>query len=122
MPEVYEHLAVQDLLELLPGERLWKLFCFRTADGPTASLEHRIYTKCKPDGVLALITFAVQGPVGGPTLRSRIAHVPEISQGDLDHIIDRIRSQTDTSATEYQEVDLSHLPSLSEQWTYLQRL
>ena len=59
--EILDDLNVHNLLSLGPGERLWKLYCFRTV-GHATGLRHRIYTKQKADGRLALVTFAVHNP------------------------------------------------------------
>jgi hypothetical protein len=108
-------LVGEDLLELMPDERLWKLFCFASEDGRETGLRQRIYTKLKPDGRLAMLTFAVHSPAPGQTVRSGILKVPDLSIEALDHIIEQIRVQTGASGDEYQEIDLSGVPSLPDQ-------
>ncbi len=118
-----------DLLDLQPGERLWKLYCFRTADHATG-LRHRIYTKRKPNGRLALITFAVHNPPdarnganGHPApkaVRSGIARVPDLSVEDLDRIIVAIRRQIQATPETCEEVDLSHFATLQDQIAWLE--
>jgi hypothetical protein len=108
-------LVDDDLLELAGGERLWKLYCFVADDSQESGLRHRIYTKRKPDGRLALVTFAVHSPAPGVRARSGIAKVPDLSIDALEHIIDAIRQQTGASDHNYQEIDLSTARTLSDQ-------
>jgi hypothetical protein len=102
-----------DLLHLAPGERLWKLYIFRPAAGRAKRLEHRIYTKLKPDGRLALVTFAIHTPLPGQCARSSIARVADLSVDNLSQIIQAIRRQT--GADECEELDLSEVATLEEQ-------
>jgi len=108
-------LVTDDLLALGSGERFWKLYCFHSAAGTATGLEHRIYTKVKPDGRLALVTFAVHTPTEGRSVRSALARVPDLSADHLERLITAIHSQTGAAADDYAELDLSDLPTLDEQ-------
>jgi len=120
--EILFDLLHENLLGLLPGERLWKLYCFRRIDH-ASRLRHRIYTKQKANGRLELITFAAHNPLrnddggGGvnyaPGVRSALARVPDLSASDLDHLIAAMRAEA--SADECDEIDLTVYPSLDEQ-------
>lgn len=120
--EVLVDLIEHDLLGLIRGERLWKLYCFRKPEH-TSRLRHRIYTKQKANGQLALVTFAAHNPprengdTGGcddaPAVRSALARVPDLSTGELEQLISSLRAQT--SADVCEEIDLSIYPSLDEQ-------
>jgi len=112
----------EDLLELMPDERLWKLYCFASDDGRETDLRQRIYTKQKPDGRLVMLTFAVHSPVPGHSARSGILKVPDLSIEALDHIIEQIRVQTGASGDEYQEIDLSSVATLPDQIHRLEQL
>jgi DNA-binding GntR family transcriptional regulator len=112
--EVLSDLRDADLLHLAPGERLWKLYCFQAADGQATRLRHRIYTKVKADGRLALVTFAVHTPAAGRSVRSNIARVADLPAEALDRIIEAIRAQT-RAAEGFEAIDLSHLPDLDAQ-------
>jgi hypothetical protein len=114
-PDVLSDLSQRDLLQLAPGERLWKLFCFCPAQEQATALQHRIYTKLKADGHLALVTFAIHTPVKGRSARSGIARVPDLSTSALEHIIETIRRETQARPNEYHEMDLSDLATLKEQ-------
>jgi hypothetical protein len=109
-----------DLLRLEPDERLWKLWVFRPAAGRATRLEHRIYSKQKPNGQLAMITFAMHTPNGEQAARSNIARVPDIAPKDLEHIIESIRQQTQGAGDDYEEIDLSGMATLDEQLAHLQ--
>ncbi len=106
-------LISDDLLRLLPGEHPWRLYIFRPAAGQATHLEHRIYTIRKPDGRLALVTFAVHTPAEGRAVRSGVARVPDLGASDLDRIIAAIRRQV--QAVECEEVDLSDVEMVEEQ-------
>jgi hypothetical protein len=112
-------LTEDSLIEFGPGERLWKLFCFRPAAGQATRLEHRIYTKVKPDSHLGLVTFAVHSPVPGKPVRSGIARVADLPPEALDRIIHAIREETHVGPEEDAEIDLSSIASLDEQLAYL---
>jgi hypothetical protein len=116
---VLADISARGPVQLGPGERLWKVYVFRPASGRATRLEHRIYSKLKPGGHLALVTFAAHQPNGGAEVRSGIARVPDLSCEDLGRIIDSIRRQTNAGEDEYHVVDLSHLASLPEQVEYL---
>lgn len=119
LDEILSDLVDQNLLELQPGERLWKLYCFRDADHPTG-LRHRIYTKKKADGRLALLTYAVHNPPAEGAdandtrpVRSALARVPDLSPADLDRLIAAMRAQAGSDICE--EVDLSGQNQLADQ-------
>jgi hypothetical protein len=65
-------IAELDLLQLGPGERPWKLYCFRPAAGRATHLEHRIYTKLKAGDDRRLLSF--------PRSRCKIA-LPLLTEG-----------------------------------------
>jgi hypothetical protein len=115
-PEVRADLLANNLLHIVPGERLWKLYCFWSAEGRTTQLRHRIYTKLKNDGRLALVTFAVHTPVAGRAVRSNIVRVPDLPIEALDRIIAAITAQTHTPREEIDELDLSEVGTLEEQF------
>lgn len=117
-----------DLLDLQPGERLWKLYCFRVPNHPTG-LRHRVYTVRKTDGRLALTTFAVHNPPNGrdgenghahpKPVRSGIARVPDLSAADLDSLIAAVQRQAQAAACE--EINLTAFGTLQEQVSWLER-
>ena len=108
-----------NLLHIEPGERLWKLYRFWAAEGRSTQLRHRIYTKLKTDGRLALVTFAVHTPVAGRSVRSNIVRVPDLPVEALDRIIAAITAQTHTPSEEIDELDLSEITTLKEQFRQL---
>jgi hypothetical protein len=126
--EILDDLTVNNLLSLESGERLWKLYCFRTA-GHATGLRHRIYTKQKADGRLALVTFAMHNPpetpgngrsgMGRRAVRSGIARVPDLSPLDLDRVIAAVRAQAQAASDLCEEADLSAVETLDEQIAWL---
>jgi hypothetical protein len=112
-------LLSDNLQHVEPGERLWKLYCFWAAEGRATQLRHRIYTKLKTDGRLALVTFAIHTPVEGRVVRSNIVRVPDLPVQALDRIVSAITAQTKTSSEEIDELDLSTIPTLEEQFRQL---
>ena len=121
-PDVLRDLIDDGMLHLQEGERLWKIHIFHSAAGRGTHLEHRIYTKLKADGHLALVTFAVHTPVVGRSARSGVARVADLTPGALDHLIDAIRQETRVGSDEYVEVDVSHLATLPDQLAHLRQL
>jgi hypothetical protein len=117
--EVLSDLLDEDLLQLQKDERLWKLYCFRSAEGQRTQLRHRIYTKIKPNGHLALVTFAVHTPVAGRSVRSNIARVPDLPVEMLDRIIQAILAQARIAPDDFELLDLSGFATLAEQWDAL---
>ncbi len=121
--EILADLLTDDLLALKTDERLWKLYCFRSPDHPTV-LRHRIYTKQKPDGRLALVTFAAHNPIGQGNrrtpVRSGIARVPDLTAEDLDRIITAVRNQVRATESDCEELDLSGHNTLQQQVAWLQ--
>jgi hypothetical protein len=122
--EIIRDLREEDLLELEAGERLWKLYCFR-APGHATELRHRIYTKRKVDGRLAMITFAAHNPSNAPqdgegagprAVRSAIARVPDLSVEDLDRLLVAMQTQ---SGQPCEALDLSEMASIERQWRWL---
>ncbi|MCU0501736.1 MAG: hypothetical protein MUC51_08200 [Anaerolineae bacterium] len=118
-PEVRADLFADNLLHLKPGERLWKLYCFWAAESRATQLRHRIYTKLKTDGRLALVTFAIHTPIEGRPVRSNIVRVPDLPAQALDRIISAIIAQTKTPSEEIDELDLSAIPTLEAQFQRL---
>jgi hypothetical protein len=114
-PEVRADLLRDNLLHIKPGERLWKLYCFWSAEGRATQLRHRIYTKLKTDGRLALVTFAVHTPAAGRSVRSNIVRVPDLPVQALDRILSAIIAERKTSSQEVDMLDLSAIDSLEEQ-------
>lgn len=120
-----------DLLDMQPGERLWKLYCFHVV-GHATGLRHRVYSKCKADGRLALVTFAVHNPArvhqgeNGSTstnrlsVRSSIARVPDLSPDDLERIIATVRREAQATVNNCEEVDLTVFDTLQEQIAWLE--
>ncbi len=121
-PGVVRDLVDEQMLHLQDGERLWQIHIFRSAAGRATHLEHRIYTKLKTDGHLALVTFAVHTPEAGQSARSGIARVADLTPGALDHLIHAIRQETRFGSDEYVEVDMSHLATLPDQLAHLREV
>jgi hypothetical protein len=117
---ILHDLIVDDLLNLEPGERLWKLYSFRSAVGRATNLEHRIYTKVKTNGRLALVTFVVHTPAEGRSSRSGTARVPDLTADALEQIIGAIQREADVVADGNAEIDLSDIGMLDEQLSRLQ--
>lgn len=131
--EVLADLVEAGLLEMQPGELLWKLYCFRDP-GHSTGLRHRIYAKQKAGGRLALVTFAVHYPavdgIAGDAegtngrgarpqaVRSAVARVADLSPADLDRLTAAVKEQV--AATQCEELDLTRFASLHEQLAWLQ--
>ncbi len=123
--EILADLKSGNLLRVEPGERLWKLYCFRSA-GHSTGLRHRIYTKLKADGRLAMVTFVIHNPPSAngsngherQAVRSNLARVPDLGLDDLDRIIAAVR-RAQAAPDTCEELDLSEIRTLDEQLAWL---
>jgi hypothetical protein len=115
----YTDLASLNLLEMVHGERLWKLYFFQAQTGPDVCLEHCLYTKRKKSGRLAMVSFARQLGGSGAPSRSGLAKVADLSDSDLSRIVSAIRGETEAGGTSCIEIDLSSFGDLQGQYARL---
>jgi hypothetical protein len=110
----------QYLIRIRHAERLYKFFYFRPIDGSGEHLEYRILTKEKTNGMLEMVSYNFK-IVGGVPQKSSITRVPEISKAQLEAIVPNVVRKTNTSADEFEELDLSRFSTIDQQLEFLKQ-
>jgi len=110
----------QYLLRIRKGERLYKFYYFRPIAGRREHFEYRILTKEKANGMLEMVSYNFK-IVGGVPQKTSITRVPEISKEQLEPIVQNVRRKTNTSADEFEELDLSRFVTIDAQIEFLKK-
>ncbi len=110
----------QYLIRISKGERLYKFFYFRPIAGRGEHFEYRILTKEKTNGLLEMVSYNFK-IVGGVPQKSSITRVPEISKAQLEPIVQNVVRKTNTSADEFEELDLSEFSTIDQQLEFLKQ-
>ena len=110
----------QYLIRISKGERLYKFFYFRPIAGRGEHFEYRILTKEKTNGMLEMVSYNFK-IVGGVPQKSSITRVPEISKAQLEPIVQNVVRKTNTSADEFEELDLSEFSTIDQQLKFLKQ-
>lgn len=110
----------QYLIRIRHAERLYKFFYFRPIAGRGEHFEYRILTKEKTNGMLEMVSYNFK-IVGGVPQKSAISRVPEISKAQLEAIVPNVVRKTNTSADEFEELDLSRFPTIDQQLEFLKQ-
>ena len=110
----------QYLIRISKGERLYKFFYFRPIAGRDEHFEYRILTKEKTNGMLEMVSYNFK-IVGGVPQKSSITRVPEISKAQLEPIVQNVVRKTNTSADEFEELDLSEFSTIDQQLEFLKQ-
>ena len=110
----------QYLIRISKGERLYKFFYFRPIAGCGEHFEYRILTKEKTNGMLEMVSYNFK-IVGGVPQKSSITRVPEISKAQLEPIVQNVVRKTNTSADEFEELDLSEFSTIDQQLEFLKQ-
>jgi hypothetical protein len=106
------------LMRIKKNERLYKFYYFRPVAGRHYHFEYRILSKEKINGMLEMVSYNFKIENGVPQ-KSSITRVPEISEEQLDQIVQNVFRKTNTDSDEFEEVDLSEFSSIDEQIEYL---
>ena len=110
----------QYLIRISKDERLYKFFYFRPIAGRDEHFEYRILTKEKTNGMLEMVSYNFK-IVGGVPQKSSITRVPEISKAQLEPIVQNVVRKTNTSADEFEELDLSEFSTIDQQLEFLKQ-
>ena len=108
------------LIKIEKGERLYKFYYFRPMAGRGEHFEYRILTKEKTNGMLEMVSYNFK-IVGGVPQKSSITRVPEISKAQLEAIVPNVVRKTNTSADEFEELDLSRFSTIDQQLEFLKQ-
>ncbi len=110
----------QYLLRIRKGERLYKFYYFRPTAGRREHFEYRILTKEKINGMLEMVSYNFKIVSDAPQ-KSSITRVPEISKKQLEDIVQNVVRKTNTSADEFEELDLSRFSTIDKQLEFLKQ-
>jgi len=110
----------QFLMRIGQGERLYKFYYFRPFAGRREYFEYRILTKEKANGMLKMVSYNFK-IVSDIPQKSSITRVPEISKKQLEDIVQNVVRKTNTSADEFEELDLSRFSTIDEQLEFLKQ-
>ncbi|MBE9522350.1 MAG: hypothetical protein IME95_04095 [Proteobacteria bacterium] len=110
----------QYLIRIRRGERLYKFYYFRPIAGRREHFEYRILAKEKTDGMLEMVSYNFKIISGSPQ-KTSITRVPDISKKQLDDIVQNVMRKTNTSADEFEELDLSGFSTIDEQIEFLKQ-
>ena len=108
------------LMRIKKGERLYKFYYFRPLAGRHYHFEYRILSKEKINGTLEMLSYNFKIENGVPK-KSSITRVSKISKKQLDQIVQNVIRKTNTDSDEFEELDLSELPSIDAQIEFLKR-
>lgn len=110
----------QYLIRIRRGERLYKFYYFRPIAGRREHFEYRILAKEKTNGMLEMVSYNFK-IIGGVPQKSSITRVPDISKEQLEDIVQNVMRKTNTSADEFEELDLSRFSTIDEQIEFLKQ-
>ncbi len=110
----------QYLIRIRRGERLYKFYYFRPIAGRREHFEYRILAKEKTNGMLEMVSYNFK-IIGGIPQKSSITRVPDISKEQLEDIVQNVMRKTNTSADEFEELDLSGFSTIDEQIEFLKQ-
>jgi len=110
----------QYLIRIRRGERLYKFYYFRPIAGRREHFEYRILAKEKTNGMLEMVSYNFK-IIGGVPQKSSITRVPDISKEQLGDIVQNVMRKTNTSADEFEELDLSRFSTIDEQIEFLKQ-
>lgn len=114
-PSALADLSDGSLLQILQGERLWKLYFLRPAQARRERVEHRIYTKEQVDGRIGLVSYSLRILIDSRPSRSQIAVAHDIPKDALNQLIWNVVRQCEIGPDELEIIDLSSFPTLAEQ-------
>ncbi len=118
-PGVFPDLVGGSILQLEPGERLWKLYFLRPAWGRDERVEHRIYTKQQADGKIGLVSYNFRMPPGSRPIKTGLATARDIPEATLNQLIWNVVRQSHIGPDELEIVDLSEFASFEAQIAHL---
>ena len=110
----------QYLIRIRRGERLYKFYYFRPIAGRREHFEYRILAKEKTNGMLEMVSYNFK-IIGGVPQKTSITRVPDISKEQLGDIVQNVMRKTNTSADEFEELDLSGFSTIDEQIEFLKQ-
>ena len=108
------------MLRIKKGEKIYKIFIFRPEAGKEQNFEYRILTKEMKNGLLELVSYNFKIVDNIPQKYS-ITRASDIDKEKVKSIISNVMEMTNTSAEEFEEIDLSIFDTIEEQIKFLEK-
>ncbi|HHD82549.1 MAG: hypothetical protein DRH89_03465 [Candidatus Cloacimonadota bacterium] len=117
---IYEQKNDLYMLRINKGEKIYKIFIFRPKAGKDRNFEYRILTKEMKNGLLELVSYNYKIVDNIPQKYS-ITRASDINKKKIKSIISNVLGMTNTSAEEFEEIDLSIFDTIEEQIKFLEK-
>lgn len=108
------------MLRINKGEKIYKIFIFRPEAGKDRNFEYRILTKEMKNGLLELVSYNFKIVDNIPQKYS-ITRATDVSKEKIKSIISNVMGMTNTTASEFEEIDLSIFDTIEEQIKFLEK-
>ena len=108
------------MLRIKEGEKIYKIFIFRPKAGKEQNFEYRILTKEMKNGLLELVSYNYKIIDNIPQKYS-ITRASDINKKKIKSIISNVLGMTNTTASEFEEIDLSIFDTIEEQIKFLEK-
>ena len=108
------------MLRINKGEKIYKIFIFRPKSGKEQNFEYRILTKEMKNGLLELVSYNFKIIDNIPQKYS-ITRASDINKKKIKSIISNVLEMTNTTASEFEEIDLSIFDTIEEQIKFLEK-
>ncbi len=108
------------MLRINEGEKIYKIFIFRPEAGKEQNFEYRILTKEMKNGLLELVSYNFKIVDNIPQKYS-ITRASDIKKEKVKSIISNVMGMTNTSAEEFEEIDLSIFDTIEEQIKFIEK-
>ncbi len=108
------------MLKINKGEKIYKIFIFRPKAGKEQNFEYRILTKEMKNGLLELVSYNFKIIDNIPQKYS-ITRASDINKKKIKSIISSVLGMTNTTASEFEEIDLSIFDTIEEQIKFLEK-
>ncbi len=117
---IYEQKNDLYMLRINKGEKIYKIFIFQPKAGKDRNFEYRILTKEMKNGLLELVSYNYKIVDNIPQKYS-ITRASDINKKKIKSIISNVLGMTNTSAEEFEEIDLSIFDTIEEQIKFLEK-
>ena len=108
------------MLRIKEGEKIYKIFIFRPKAGKEQNFEYRILTKEMKNGLLELVSYNYKIIDNIPQKYS-ITRASDINKKKIKSIISNVLGMTNTTTSEFEEIDLSIFDTIEEQIKFLEK-
>jgi len=108
------------MLKIDRGEKIFRIFIFKPKAGKEQNFEYRIITKEMINGLLELVSYNFK-IIDNIPQKSSITRAVDIDKEKINDIISNVMQMTNTSAEEFEEIDLSKFETIEKQIDFLEK-